>query len=70
VTTAVQAQYLTQTLQMLPQYPYVTAAFWYTSRDLVGQGDHEDDFGLLNRDMSEKPAFGALRSWLTEHPES
>jgi len=70
VTLAVQAEYLTQTLQMLPQYPYVTAAFWYTSRDLVGQGDHEDDFGLLNRDMSEKPAFGALRTWLTEHPES
>jgi hypothetical protein len=65
VTGEQQAAYLTASLELVrSSYPYVTKVFWYMARDRVDSDPHENGFGLLNRDMTQKPAFGALRSWL------
>lgn len=61
VTAEQQAQYLLQAMDVLAQYPQVQAAFWYTDRDTNVNDIHEDSFGLLNRDLTPKPAFYALK---------
>jgi polysaccharide biosynthesis protein PslG len=61
VSEATQAAYLTQTVSLVrAQYPYVTRMYWYNERDLPWGGVHVENYGLLHRDLSAKPALGAL----------
>ena len=67
VSPEVQADYLVQMLQMLEsRHPYVEAAFWYNARDRIDADRHNNSFGLLERDLSPKPAFIALAEYLQE----
>lgn len=66
VSAATQAAYTTRTLDVLrSQLPYVSKVFFYTDRDTGDSDPHQNGFGLLNYDLSEKPAFAALRSYMT-----
>ncbi|MGH9158079.1 MAG: cellulase family glycosylhydrolase [Acidimicrobiales bacterium] len=66
VTESEQADYLVKALaQMAGQYPYVTNAFWYNERSKATGDPQEDNLGLLRRDLTEKPAYQALRSALS-----
>lgn len=63
VSEATQADFLAKAFTKLGSYPYVRAAFWYSLRNVAGvPEDYEANLGLLRRDFSEKPAYGALRS--------
>ena len=75
VSVLTQADYLTRALQMIARnYPYVKVAFWTSDRDLTvtpppfdpcGEIVHQNNYGLLRSDLSEKPAFSALKTWAT-----
>jgi plastocyanin len=66
VTQEQQADYLVRSLVYLgANRPYVTKVFWYNERNRATGHAHEDGFGLLNRDLSEKPAFAAAKAFLT-----
>ncbi|MDQ2853151.1 MAG: glycoside hydrolase family 5 protein [Actinomycetota bacterium] len=61
VTEAQQAQYLQGTLELLSaQYPQVTNVFWYNLRDRTDSTPQENNYGLLNTDLSPKPAMATL----------
>jgi hypothetical protein len=63
VSEAAQADFLAKAFTKLSSYPYVHAAFWYSLRNVATvPEDYEANLGLLRRDFSEKPAYGALRS--------
>ena len=60
-----QADYLVRMLDLVgKQYPYVTRVYWYNERNRTDADPHNNNFGLLGSDLSEKPALAALRSWL------
>lgn len=64
VSAATQAAYTTRTLDFVrSQLPYVSNVFFYTDRDTGDSDPHQNGFGLLNYDLSEKPAFAALRAY-------
>lgn len=66
VTQEEQGDYLVRSLQFLgSEYPYVTNVFWYNERNRDAGHPHEDNFGLLRRDLSEKPVYEALQSFMT-----
>jgi hypothetical protein len=66
VTEQQQADYLVRTIKYLgANFPYVTNIFWYTERNRDSGNMQLDNYGLLNRDLSEKPAYTALRDFLT-----
>jgi polysaccharide biosynthesis protein PslG len=66
VTRKQQADYLVRSLVYLgANRPYVTKVFWYNERDRETGHPHEDGFGLLDRDLSEKPAYVAVKAFLT-----
>jgi len=61
VSEATQATYLTQTATLVrQQMPYVTRMYWYNERDLSTGGIQDSNYGLLRRNLSAKPALGAL----------
>jgi beta-xylosidase len=61
-----QADFLVRTIEHLAaNFPYVTNIFWYAERNRVSGKVHLDNYGLLRRDLSEKPAYTALREFLT-----
>ncbi|WP_432546897.1 cellulase family glycosylhydrolase [Kineococcus sp. SYSU DK004] len=65
VTEQQQAEFLLQTLDLVrTRYPYVTHVFWYNDRDRGVSSSHIDNYGLLRRDLSVKPAYTALQSRL------
>ncbi|MFP5021578.1 cellulase family glycosylhydrolase [Pseudonocardia phyllosphaerae] len=68
VDPGTQARYLSEAVQQVQQrYPYVSHAFWFTLVDRDDSTPYENEFGLLNRDGSPKPALGAFRQsqeWL------
>lgn len=62
VTEAKQAQYLTETVALVRKsYPYVTQMYWYNEIDLPWGGVQVENFGLLHRNLSAKPALAALK---------
>jgi polysaccharide biosynthesis protein PslG len=66
VTREQQADYLVRSLVYLgANRPYVTKVFWYNERNRATGHPHEDGFGLLTRDLSEKPAYVAAKAFLT-----
>ncbi|MEN3360937.1 MAG: polysaccharide biosynthesis protein PslG [Mycobacteriales bacterium] len=61
VSETTQAAYLTQTVNYVrSHYSYVTRMYWYNDRDLTDGGIQVQNYGLLHRDLSPKPALGAL----------
>lgn len=65
VTEAVQAEFLKRSLRFFAdQHPYVTNVFWYNARTKATGSVHQDGFGLLRRDLTEKPAYKALKTTL------
>jgi aryl-phospho-beta-D-glucosidase BglC (GH1 family) len=67
VSEQVQADYLLRTIKLVrSRYPYVTNVFWYNERNTVAGNPWEDNLGLLNRDLSEKPVYRALRTFLLQ----
>jgi hypothetical protein len=67
VSEAQQASYLIRALRMIQKrYPQVTHVFWYNSHDLATGSNHTQNRGLLRRDLTAKPALGALRCYLRQ----
>jgi hypothetical protein len=62
VTEPTQAAYLQQAYHCLaqPEYSYVKAAMWFELFNNGGTSAPLDNFGLLNQDLSPKPAFDAF----------
>jgi hypothetical protein len=56
-----QARYVTSTFTAWRARPWTGPMFWYSIRDLsTDRQAREDNFGLLRRDFSQKPAYGAF----------
>lgn len=72
VSEAVQADYAVRAVNYArSQYPYVSAMFWYKERSWQPnsslpswQSAHLEGYGLLRADGSERPVYGALKSYL------
>jgi polysaccharide biosynthesis protein PslG len=61
VTEAQQADYLTAAYSYTrTNFPYVRNIIWYSERDRVTGDVHKDNRGLMERDLSTKPAYKAL----------
>jgi hypothetical protein len=45
-------------------HPYVTNVFWYNERQKVTGDPQEDGYGLLRRDLTQRPAYYAAQSIL------
>jgi hypothetical protein len=61
-----QGDYFVRAIKFVRQnYPYVTHMFWYDDRNTASGNAWEDNLGLLNRDLSEKPAYAALKTFMT-----
>lgn len=66
VTLEQQADYAVRALRFVgADFPYVQNMFWYNERDRDSGNVHEDGFGLLYRDLAEKPVYRAIKSLLT-----
>jgi hypothetical protein len=67
VTDAQQADYLKRALDYIGiNQPYVKNAFWYNERDIsTSTNIREANFGLLTSTLSEKPAYTALKEYLS-----
>jgi len=66
VTEAEQGDYFIRSLRWIAtNAPYVTKVFWYNERNQVSGDYHLDNYGLLRADLSDKPAYTALRDYLT-----
>jgi hypothetical protein len=62
VTLAQQAEYAVRAYRYVgARFPYVTNMFWYNERDKAVGDVQEDNYGLLNRDLSPKPVYDALK---------
>ncbi len=71
VTEGTQAAYLVRALELIRRnYPYVTSVFIYNDRDTVVGSYHQQHYGLMRRDFSEKPAFGLIRKYLQRFPSA
>ncbi|HEX8594186.1 MAG TPA: hypothetical protein VF682_13035 [Pseudomonas sp.] len=62
VTPAIQAAYMARILFLARSLPNIQGMWWY---DLVNDGpdrtDQEHNFGLLNQDLSPKPAYEVMK---------
>ncbi len=70
VTAEEQGEYLVRAVQYVTRKNQsdgwnVTKMLWYNDRNRVSGNVHEDNFGLFRRDMTEKPVYWHLRSFLT-----
>jgi hypothetical protein len=62
VTEAEQAQLVTAALTKLKAWRWAGPSFFYSFRDKgTNRADREDNFGLVRRDWSPKPAYEAFR---------
>jgi hypothetical protein len=61
-----QANYLVRTAKLAQtHFPYVREMFWYNERNRADSNAVENNFGLLTRDLAEKPVYTALKTFLT-----
>lgn len=60
-TEAEQAQFLIDMQNYVGQWPQVEAMFWYTSWNKNTGDQMEDNWGLLKRDFTRKPAYFAMK---------
>ena len=65
VSEAQQAAFVRDSFPLLGEYPYLKSAVLYNLRNKGNDTGHEDNFGLLNRDYTPKPAYTALRETLS-----
>jgi polysaccharide biosynthesis protein PslG len=66
VTPQQQGDYLVRTIRYVKaNFPYVTNMFWYNERNLSTGTPQLDNYGLLDRSLSPKPAYLALQAQLT-----
>jgi hypothetical protein len=68
VTPEQQADYAVRALRYTrANYAYVPVMFWYKERaSPLGTDPVQEGYGLLNADLSERPVYRALKSYLTE----
>lgn len=65
VTDAQQGDYLVRAIEYARlHFPYVTNMFWYNERNQVGTDQQNANYGLLNYDLTPKPAYSALQAYL------
>jgi len=63
VTSEKQASYLRDSFGLIDAEPYVKSAVVYNLRDKgTDRNDPEDNFGLMTRDYTPKPAYAAVRA--------
>lgn len=63
VTQAMQADYLIRTLTYVAaNFPFVTNVFWYNERNNTTGSAQYNNYGLLNADLSVKPAYTAVKN--------
>jgi hypothetical protein len=66
VTEAQQGDYIVRSLKFIgAEFPYVTNVFWYNERNNGTSNSQYDNYGLLYRDLSPKPAYTMLKTFLT-----
>ena len=66
VTEAQQADYTVRALKFVAaHHPYVSNMFVYNERDKASGDIHQDGFGILRRDLTPKPVYTSLRTFLT-----
>ncbi len=65
VSLQLQARYLVRALEYIKRYPYVTQTFWYAERNRTDSNVQANNYGLLYRDLTPKPAYHALQDYLT-----
>ncbi len=61
VTEAEQADNLLAMQNLLGSYPQVEASFWYNDWNKATGDQQEDNWGLLQRDFTPKPAYFAMK---------
>lgn len=65
VSDQTQGDYLVRTLRWVAaNAPYVTNVFWYTDRNMTGTDIQNANYGLLNHDLTPKPAYQTLATHL------
>ena len=71
VTEQQQADYLVRSLSWFgSRHPYVTNVFWYNERNKTTGDPQEDNYGILRRDLSDKPAYTAVKSFLAAQSQT
>jgi hypothetical protein len=67
VTDTQQGDYLVRSIEYTKaNYPYVPVMFWYKElKDPEGTNVHLEGYSLLNADLSERPVYSRLKSYLT-----
>ena len=66
VTLEQQADFLVRSLKYIgDKFPYVTNVFWYNERDTKSGNIQVDNYGLLYRDLTPKPSYFAMKTFLT-----
>lgn len=66
VTPREQGKYLVRTLKFVGRkYPYVTKVFWYNERNQDSGNVQLDNYGLLRHNLSPKPAYKAMKRFLS-----
>lgn len=65
VTAEQQARYTVGAFDVFARWPQVTHAFVYAERQKATGNLHQDGYGLLNRDLSPRPVYEALRARAT-----
>ena len=46
------------------RYPYVQKVFWYKDAARPGEGELQAGYGLVNADLSPRPAYWTLKTLL------
>ena len=65
VTAAEQASYLVRSFALIKaRYPYVERTYWYKDATRRGEDPHQAGYGLLEADLSPRPAYTALKTLL------
>ena len=57
-----QAIYLEKIYTQLIKHPKIEKIFWYNFRNTVTGGELQDGLGIINHDMTIKPAYEMLKS--------
>jgi hypothetical protein len=66
VTLQQQADYTLRAIRLVAsRFPYVTNMIVYNERNRATGNRQLDNYGILNRDLSEKPVYAALRGYLS-----
>jgi len=59
---AMQGEYLREVYTKLIKHPKVDKIFWYNFRCKAGEGELEDNLGIVNNDFGLRPSYNMLKS--------